>query len=384
MKRTLLLIAVAGAGALLVGEATMQPSNADRVSLLALFGAAGVATAAFYGVAARFGSRFGSVGALLGAVAVGSVAVTAGAVALAAQTMFISSHDRNLVFVALILGVGLGVALSVSYSKSITEDLEVLGATARAVEEGNLTARVGLKRADEIGVAAAAFDSMAAALEASTAERQMLIGSVSHDLRTPLASLQAAVEALEDGIAPDPAAYLKGMANDIGYLAELIDDLFTLARVESGAGGLALEECDLAELVDEAIEAMGPLAGSRHVEISAAEPSGAVFINADATAIGRVIRNLLDNAIAQSPVGAAVIVEVGEGATFAVVDSGPGFPADLGDRVFDRFVTGDSHRPAGEGSGLGLAICRGIVEAHGGTIRIGTGPGGRVEVSLPG
>lgn len=384
MRRIVIWVAVAIGLSLLLAEATMQPSDRDRLLLLTVFALAGVSTVGLYRLAVRFSPRFGSVGTLLGVVAVGSVAVTAVAVALAAQTMFLSPHDRNLVFVALILGVGLGVALSVTYARSITRDLGVLESVARSVEAGDYSARVGLDRSDELGTAGRAVDAMVATLEATAEERRMLLTSISHDLRTPLASIQAAVEALEDGLAPDPAAYLRGMGRDVSHLAALIDDLFLLAKVESGLPGLTFETCDLTELVDEAVEAMEPLAAANGVLLQVSGPGRAAPISADAAAVGRVLRNLLHNAIRHAPEATAVKVDVDrEAPGFSVSDTGPGFPEALGDAVFERFVTGDGHRPGGEGSGLGLAICKGIIEAHGGSIRIGGGPGGRVEVALP-
>ncbi len=384
MRRIVTWVAVAVGLSLLLAEATMQPSNRDRLLLLTVFALAGVSTVGLYRLAVRFSPRFGSVGTLLGVVAVGSVAVTAVAVALAAQTMFLSPHDRNLVFVALILGVGLGVALSITYARSITRDLEVLESVARSVEAGDYSARVRLDRSDELGTAGRAVDAMVANLEATSEERRRLLTSISHDLRTPLASIQAAVEALEDGLAPDPAAYLRGMGRDISHLVALIDDLFLLAKVESGLPGLRFENCDLTELVDEAVEALGPLAAAGRVKLKASGPGRATPINADAAAVGRVLRNLLHNAIRHAPAETTVTVTVhSDQPGFSVIDAGPGFPEALGDAVFDRFVTGDGHRPGGEGSGLGLAICKGIVDAHGGDIRIGGGPGGHIEVTLP-
>lgn len=381
MRRILAWTTVAVALALLLAEATMQPSARDRALLIAVFVFAGISTVGLYRFAARRGSSFASVGTLLAVVAISSVAITAVAVALAAQTMFLSPHDRNLVFVALLLGVALGVALSVAYSRSISADLGTLGAAARAVEAGDLGARVAIDRADEIGMAARAFDSMAERLQAVSDERRLLLTSISHDLRTPLASLQAAVEALEDGLAPDPEAYLRGMASDVRHLAGLIDDLFLLAKVESGLPSLSPEPCDLGELVDDAVEAMTPLAAARSVSLSATGSSGPAPVLVDPAAMGRVLRNLIDNAIRHSPGGGTVEIALSD-AGFSVSDDGAGFPPELGDSVFDRFVRAEEHRPRGEGAGLGLAIAKGVVEAHGGTIGIGAGPGGQVRVTL--
>lgn len=136
---------------------------------------------------------------------------------------------------------------------------------------------------------------------------------------------------------------------------------------------------DLAELGDEAVEALTPLAARRRIRLTA-RATGAVPAQVDPAAMGRVLRNLLHNAIRHSPDGAEVVLEVEPGG-FRVVDEGEGFPDEFRPRAFDRFSRADAAR-SGDGAGLGLAIARGIVEAHGGTIHIEDGPGGRVAVRL--
>lgn len=213
--------------------------------------------------------------------------------------------------------------------------------------------------------------------------------SIGHDLRTPLAALRAAVEALADGVAPDPPRYLAAMARDVAALSALIDDLFLLARIESGTLGSDREHVDLTELAGDAVESLEPAAAARQVTLRLLADR-AVPVRGNPTALGRVIRNLVDNAIRHAPVGSVVDVEVcvpsgPEGsAVVRVTDQGDGFGTAFAPRAFDRFTRSDPSRArTSGGAGLGLAIARGIVEAHGGSIRIEPAAGGCVAFALP-
>ena len=295
--------------------------------------------------------------------------------------------------VALGLGVGLGLVLSVAVAGSLTADLQRLSDAAARVGTGDLASRTGIERRDELGRVAEAFDEMMRQLEQARRqrerdeqERRELVQSIGHDLRTPLASLQAAVEALQDGLAADPERYLRAMAGDIQHLRALIDDLLLISRLESGRVQFQPIMVDLAELADEAVEALEPVAAVRKVALGVLR-AGSFTTKADPAGVGRIFRNLLDNAIRHSPEGGRVTVELrGEERTLTatVMDEGTGFDAPLRERAFERFTRGDeARRRDGGGSGLGLAIARGLVEGQGGTITILDGPGGRVRFSLP-
>jgi two-component system sensor histidine kinase BaeS len=320
------------------------------------------------------------------------LAIAAVAIVIAAQQMFLSQHDLNLLMVVLVFAVATVVAFSVSVSDDLARDLESMAAAAQELQDGDLGARTRVDRADEVGTVAAAFDEMAAELEhregerrADEAARRRLLAAIGHDLRTPLASLRAAVEALEDGIAPDPKRYLESMDQNIAVLSSLVDDLFLLSRLETHSIEIERAPIDVTEIVDEAIEVMTPVAAAVEVrlELDAAHRTTAI---GDASAVGRVVRNLLDNAIRFAPSGSIVVVGVGEegGAVVRVADGGPGFDAAFVDQAFEQFTRDDPSRERSTGgAGLGLAIARGLVDGMGGSIWAEPGPGGRVAFRLP-
>lgn len=386
MRRMVWALVLVLVGGLLVAELTMDVTAADRRQLYLIFAVMAVATFVAAVVALRVAKRFHSLRTSLIVVAFAAVAVTGAAVAVAALTMFIEPHDLTLVLVAILLGVGLGGVVAGAVARPLTDDLDAISETADRVAGGDLSARSGVSRTDELGRAASALDEMIAALEVSEMERRNLLSAVGHDLRTPLGSMQAAVEALQDGVAPDPPAYLRGIALDLEHLRHLVDDLFLLARIDAGRLELSPVGVDLAELADEAVEAVTPVAARRNVELKVEAP-GHVGVRGDPAALGRVFRNLLANAVRHSPESGQVRVVIdrnGSAAVTTVADDGPGFPTEIGDRAFERFVRADDSRSRESGgAGLGLAISKSIIEAHGGAISIQAGPGGRVSFTVP-
>jgi signal transduction histidine kinase len=226
----------------------------------------------------------------------------------------------------------------------------------------------------------------------ATAEetRRRLVAAVSHDLRTPIASLRLLVEAVDDEIVDDATRrrYLATMQTHIRSLSTMIDDLFELSRIEAGDIDWSMRQVELAMLVDETVVAMRPEARARRVEIRTQLEDGELSARADPERIQRVLFNLIRNAIHHTPADGSVTVRAEAGQDtieVEVADNGEGIPAEEADRVFEPFYRGgaDAARDS-EGAGLGLAISRAIVETHGGAIWIAPGEEGtRVRFSLP-
>jgi two-component system sensor histidine kinase BaeS len=319
--------------------------------------------------------------------------VMAAVAALALARLMVLDSDEALVVVGVLgfTAVFAGV-LAVVASGAIGRDASRVEATVRRVEAGDRAVRTDVERADELGRVARAFDELTARLDALErervgfeTERRMMLSSVGHDLRTPLAALRAGLEALVDGVAPDPDRYLRSMQRQVEVLGALVDDLFLLSSIEAGRLEVTSEPLDLAELVTEAVESMVPAAAGRGIELVVDAPER-VTVFGSAAAIGRVVRNLVDNALRHTPDGSEVRVAVSNGAmaTVRVTDAGPGFTPEFATRAFERFARAEPSRSRSTGgAGLGLAIARGLVEAHGGRIWIEQAPGGRVAFELP-
>ena len=197
-------------------------------------------------------------------------------------------------------------------------------------------------------------------------------------------SMQAAVEALRDGVAPDPDRYIVSLERDLVALNALVDDLFLLSRIEAGDLDVDAVPTDLTDLADEAIEVLRPVAEQRHVHVELDAPQR-VVVSTGPEAVGRVLRNLLDNAIRHAPEGSTVSVTVSSTGhpTVTVRDQGHGFSPEFVERAFESFTRSDAARTrATGGAGLGLAIAKGFVDALGGEIWAEPGPGGVVAFRL--
>lgn len=340
----------------------------------------------------RWTARMRTLRAQLLVITSSGILIAAGASWLLADLMILDEDQlRPTLVVLAVTALIAGTLISIA-SASLGRDAHELEAAVRRIEHGDRQARRSLDRNDELGRVSTALQGLTARLAeleaeqaALDAERAHMLSSISHDLRSPLAALHAALEALIDGLAADPDRYLRSMQADVDALAALIDDFFLLARIEGGRLSLDLALVDLSECCDEALEALAPTALARgvHLHLEAEEH---VHVQGNATALGRVIRNLLDNAIRHAPEGSTVEVAVSrQGRPIVTVsDAGAGFPPEFADRAFDRWSRADESRNRETGGvGLGLAIARGLVDAHGGDIWIEPAAGGRVAFDLP-
>ena len=274
----------------------------------------------------------------------------------------------------------------------MTRPLREMTAAALAMARGDYSRRIRATSRDEVGQLAAAFNQMAADLDAADQQRRELIGNVSHELRTPIAALQAVLENLVDGVsAPDPAT-LSTALSQTQRLGSLVSELLDLSRLDAGVVALELEDVSVAELVAETVaeaEVSARVAGREVGFVVDVRPPGAT-VRADRARLHQVLANLLDNAVRHGPPGGTVSVlarRVGEQMEIDVRDEGPGIAAADRERVFDRFTRGE--RAVGGGTGLGLAIARWAVDLHGGRIAVLDPPepgaaGCRIRVTLVG
>jgi signal transduction histidine kinase len=358
--------------------------------------------------------------------------VTAGAglaaIQAASSAMLVSAHDLTVVLVSLPVAIGAGIAYGIASSRAMVTDLEALAACAASLEAGVRpwrpatgadtgagaaplagasppagTAGVpgGTKRVGgtaEVATVAEALDAAAARLAAARereramdASRRDLIAWISHDLRTPLASLRALAEALADGVAIDEATrgrYLAGLLGHVDRLTSLVDALLELSQVEAGTLDFELEPVSLPELVGEVLEGFEAEAAAGGVRLETAVGTGGALVLAGRDQLNRALANLVHNGIRHTPPGGRLLITIGqradgEAAILRVRDGCGGIAEPDLPRVFDRLWRGDPARSS-RGAGLGLAITRGFVEAHGGAIQVANVTGGcEFTVELP-
>jgi signal transduction histidine kinase len=222
--------------------------------------------------------------------------------------------------------------------------------------------------------------------------RRDLIAAVSHNLRTPLTSIRAMIEALADGVVTDPATvqrYYATVRTQIENLSSLIDDLFELSQLESGQIQLRLEPVNLNDLVSDVLESMHPQAEAKEVVLAGEFSTDLPPATAEVAKIQRVLYNLVQNAIRHTPAQGSISLAtraVPNGVQIDVADTGEGITsADL-PYIFDQFFRGEKSRSRETGgAGLGLAIAKGFVEAHDGKIWVDSeiGHGTRFSFILP-
>jgi signal transduction histidine kinase len=327
-----------------------------------------------------------SIRAQLAALALVAVGVPVGAI-LASGIVMLKPHD--FVEILAVAGVSAVVALAAALAlgRRILRPLASLRAASAQLAAGDLSARAPESGPRELHELSASFNEMATSLEQLFDARRELVAWASHDLRTPLASLRAMIEALEDELA-EPGEYLEAIRTQTDILSGLVEDLFELARIDAGALTLELRDAPLGELVSRCLSSLDAEARAREVELTARIASDPV-VRIAPDKVERVLMNLLANAVRHSPPRGAVSVVVEpdtDHVVVAVEDSGNGLAPGAPQRMFDRFWRADESRARTRGgAGLGLAIARGLVQAHGGTIWAENreGGGARVAFTLP-
>jgi signal transduction histidine kinase len=315
------------------------------------------------------------------------------------QLMFVSQHDFLLLGLLLIFAGVLSASFGYLLAANMTRSLSLLQRAAQKIAGGDFSTRVQLTEVDELYEVAEAFNMMADELEQSFSRqraleqsRRDLVAAVSHDLRTPLTSIRAMVEALADGVVTDPNTvhrYYRTIRGQIENLSGLINDLFELSQLETGQIELQLEPVNLNDLLSDVLESMQPQARAKAITLQIECCEDVPLIEAEFAKVQRVLHNLVQNAIRHTPQDGRISLEtkqVAEGVQVDVADTGEGVTAEDLPHIFDQFFRGEKSRSRETGgSGLGLAIAKRIIEAHHGRIWVESpaGQGARFSFVLP-
>ena len=384
-------LAVAGLIAALLG---VPP--ADTVALVGIsFG-----VSLMVGVAGRvvLGGRSRRLARQAVVVVLVAVAGTMLGAVVAAQAMFVSTHDLKALFVILVGAGTVAVLAALHLGEEVDRASRALGDVTRGIGADEIARpTVASSAPEELTRLARELDTMSQRLDEARGREQRLeqsrrelIAWVSHDLRTPLAGIRAMVEALNDGVVDDSETverYLTTIQREADRLAGLVDDLFELSRIQAHALRLNFEPIALAELVSDTLADAQVGAERKGVRLQGHVLDDAGVADLSIPEIGRVFRNLLENAIRHTPSGGTITVEVlgrTEAVEVSVADGCGGIPDGDLDRVFELAYSGDAARSPGGGAGLGLAIAKGLVEAHRGEITVrNEARGCRFVVQLP-
>jgi len=279
--------------------------------------------------------------------------------------------------------------VSVYLSQPTTRNLNEVISTVRQINVGNLQKNVPVDSQDEVGELARAFNDMEQRLQESLKRerdlertRRELIESVSHDLRTPISSLRAMVESINEGVVTDEATikrYLHTAQSETENLSRLVNDLFELSQIDAGLMQLHTEPVLLQELIWESVEAMTAQATSHKLTLCGEVEKELAPVIVDSQRIQRVLYNLIQNAISHTPPDGSINVhatDIGDVIEVEIADTGEGIQSEDLSKVFERSYRSErSKMYQSGGAGLGLSIAKGIVEAHGGRIWASSNPG---------
>ncbi len=331
---------------------------------------------------------FGQAGGLHGVARVGVLLATIAAA---------QAQIGLAVLAAAVLAALLAVGLAVLIARRTTRPLRDLGAMAERLAAGDLRVQVPIPDGVEVAALAQSFNQMASQLrrqiDARTrAEhaRRLLLANITHDLRTPLASLQALLDTLADGAIDEPAVahdFLDRMGTEVHGLSRLVDEFLDLSRIELGQVVLTRTPTAPGALLHTVAARMEAQARQRRVRITVAPAESLPLIAVDAGRMSQVLLNLLQNALAATPPGGQITLGAraeGDTLLITVQDTGGGIAPDDLPHIFERFYKADPSRSGG-GSGLGLAIAKHLVERHGGSIAAEStlGVGTTLTISLP-
>ncbi len=297
---------------------------------------------------------------------------------------------RSSVWRAALVAALVAVGLAYLFSRFITGPINALKISAQRIRDGDLSQRVDLHSGDELGDLAAAFNGMAAQLDAKEKSQKHLLADVVHELRTPLSIIQGNLEAWRDGVvSPTPAA-VAPVHEEAVLLSRLITDLRDLSLAETGQLSLSRETTDLGALARSIVSSFSTRAQAQDIDLGVTADQASPPVVVDPDRMRQVLRNLLDNALRHTPSGGRVSVSVQPGGrgvvTTSVTDTGSGIrPEDL-PHVFEHFFKADPSRERSKsGSGIGLAIVKQLIEAHGGTVSAQStlGEGSTFSFTLP-
>ena len=281
------------------------------------------------------------------------------------------------VVVAMSLSAGLAAALLAVATRGVTRPVRRMARAAERIAHGEFDTHIP-EGADEIGALATSFNRMASDLSRLEEMRRAFVSDVSHELRSPLTSMQGFLQGLLDGTIPDSehGKYIQIVQDETRRMNRLVSSLLELSRIESGKAPLNLSRFDVNESIGKALIRHETLINDKNIEVDVQFRQDPCFVKADAERIDQVLTNLISNAIKYG--GDTITIwthTVNNLAYITVSDNGPGIPEEELPFIFERFHTVNKARTSGSGTGLGLAIVKKILDLHGHTISVTAGAG---------
>ena len=340
-------------------------------------------------------------------VVLSAVAVLTAGMVSAFNAMFISARDLEVMWYVLAVASAVAVSIALVLGSRVSRNAKALADAARSIGRGESPGIHSPVMSHELATLAAELESSSRMLEVSRQReaavenaRRELVSWISHDLRTPLASMRAMTEALEDGMAADVPGYYRKIITQTDQMALMVNDLLELSKIQAGTLRLKAEPLDLYDLASDAIADLAPLAVRRNIALDGGGDRECLAV-ADGPSMGRAVRNVVLNAILYSSPGSRVTVEVGRDGDDAMISVTDGCGGIADEDLAHLFETGWQKNPSRNrsamdaggteaagadyrGAGIGLSMVAGIVRAHDGTVSVKNVDGGcRFSLHLP-
>jgi len=292
---------------------------------------------------------------------------------VATASAIIGPVDHGLTLTVSVAGL-VALVLTIALSGSILKPVHALTLAARRMEQGDLSRRVKIKRTDEIGDLAHAFNVMAESLEHSVQMQRNLVSDVAHELRTPLTNIRGYLEALQDQVLEPDATVIASLHEETMLLSRLVTDLQDLTLAEAGQLRLQSTPIALEDLITKAVNGLSLEAEGKALFLYVNVPTDLPLVEADPQRVGQILRNLLGNAIKHTPAEGEITINVRalqREVEVHIQDTGVGIAAEHLPNIFKRFYRADPSRArATGGTGLGLAIVEQLVHAHKGRVAV--------------
>ncbi|MEZ4670216.1 MAG: ATP-binding protein [Anaerolineae bacterium] len=305
------------------------------------------------------------------------------------EASFRSAVDSALIIAGIAATLAAGVA-SWYISNRIVQPIRAVVGLSQRIAGGVYEQRLQMNTGDELSELVESFNRMADSLAETEETRQRLLGDVTHELKTPLASIKGYMEALQDGVLPATPETFQLIHNEADRLQRLVHDLQELSRAEAGQIQMKITPCSPKQIVMPVVERMRPQFIDKNIELDISVPDNLPLVRADVDRTAQVVTNILGNALQYTPDGGNVTIETFKRdhyLVFSIQDTGVGLAQPDLDRIFQRFYRVDKSRSRiSGGSGIGLTIAKHLLEAQGGSIQAasaGVGKGSQFTFSLP-
>lgn len=279
---------------------------------------------------------------------------------------------QAMIFAAFI-AMAISVVVGVLFSRALVSPIRRIMNTAKALKEGDYSARTGMKGTDEIARLGNMFDAMADSVEQNRKLERRLVTDVAHELRTPLMAIQSTVEAMIDGVFEPDAERLETLNSEVRRLSRLVDALLKLSRLESRTKPIERQKVDLTEMLSAVVATHQAYINEEGLNLEF-EYDPHVYVYGDADLLRQATANLISNAVRYTPEGGTITITARKGelmGQISVRDTGIGLTPEEAKMVFQRFWRADSGRARATGGlGVGLSVVKEIVDQHNGWVRV--------------